>query len=152
MSQETATVQSEQVTDLENNKDEKKTFKTLPLRSINDIIRDLHKPIHPKHLKTRRQGGKEITYIAWYDSAKYLDLYAPGWSHEIRSIQQIAGKVVITVRISVPTAEGITYREATGSEDEDMDTYGDAFSNSESQALRRAAAKFGLAQHLYRDK
>ena len=130
--------------------DEKKAFRTAPLRSINEIINDLHKPIHQRHLKTRRQGGKEITYIAWYDAAKYLDLYAPGWSHEIRSIQQIAGKVVITVRISVPTADGTVYREATGSEDEDTDSYGDAFSNSESMALRRCAAKYGLGQHLYR--
>ncbi len=132
--------------------EEKRTFRTTPLRSINEIINDLHKPIHPIHLKTRRQGGKEITYVAWYDAAKYLDLYAPGWSHEIRSMQQIAGKVVITVRISIPTAEGVIFREATGSEDEDTDSYGDAFSNSESMALRRCAAKFGLGQHLYRDK
>lgn len=132
--------------------DEQKTFKTVPLRSINEIINDLHKPILKRHLKTRRQGGKEITYIAWYDAAKYLDLFAPGWSHEIRSIQHIAGKIVITIRISVPTMEGIIYREATGSEDEDTDSYGDAFSNSESMALRRCAAKYGLGQHLYRDK
>lgn len=131
---------------------ERRTFKTEPLRSINEIIHDLHKPIHPRHLKTRRQGGKEITYITWYDAAKYLDLYAPAWNHEIRSIQQIAGKVVITVRISVPTSEGIVYREATGSEDDDHDSYGDAFSNAESMALRRCAAKYGLGQHLYRDK
>jgi len=132
--------------------DEQKTFKTAPLRSINEIVNDLHKPILPRHLRTRRQGGKEITYIAWYDAAKYLDLFAPGWSHEIRSIQQIAGKIVITIRISIPTLEGIVYREATGSEDEDTDSYGDAFSNSESMALRRCAAKYGLGQHLYRDK
>ena len=131
---------------------EKKRFVTEPMRSVNDIINDLHKSIHPRHLKTRRQGGKELTYIAWYDAAKYLDLYAPGWNYEIRSIQQVAGKVVLTVRISIPTAEGIIYREATGQEDEDTDSYGDAFSNSESMALRRAAAKFGLGQHLYRDK
>ena len=131
---------------------DKKRFVTELLRSINDIVNDLHKPIHPRHLKNRRQGGKELTYIAWYDAAKYLDLYAPGWNYEIRSIQQVAGKVVLTVRISIPAAEGLVYREATGQEDEDTDSYGDAFSNSESMALRRAAAKFGLGQHLYRDK
>jgi hypothetical protein len=133
-------------------KEDRRTFKTQPLRQINEIINDLHKPIHPRHLRTRRQGGKELTYIAWYDAAKYLDLYAPGWCHEIRSVQQIAGKVVITVRLTIPTSEGIIYREATGHEDEDTDSYGDAFSNSESMALRRCAAKFGLGQHLYREK
>jgi len=143
---------TEKISDQMIESDEQKTFKTAPLRSINEIINDLHKPILKRHLRTRRQGGKEITYIAWYDAAKYLDLFAPGWSHEIRSIQQIAGKIVITIRISVPTLEGIIYREATGSEDEDTDSYGDAFSNSESMALRRCAAKYGLGQHLYRDK
>lgn len=128
---------------------EKKRFSTPPNRSINEIISDLHKPIHPRHLKTRRQGGKELTYISWYDACKYLDLYAPGWFYEIMSLQQVAGKVVIVVRLSIPTAEGVVYREATGNEDEDNDSYGDPFSNSESQALRRAAAKFGLGQHLY---
>jgi hypothetical protein len=130
----------------------KNKFVNEPLRPINEIINDLHKPIHPKHLKTRRQGGKELVYIAWYDAAKYLDLYAPGWNYEIRAVQQVAGKVVLTVRLSIPTAEGIVYREATGFEEEDNDSYGDPFSNSESMALRRAAAKFGLGQHLYRDK
>lgn len=147
MSEQTATVRS-----IENTSEkvvEKKRFVTEPMRSINDIVNDLHKPIHPRHLKTRRQGGKELTYIAWYDAAKYLDLYAPGWNYEVRTIAQIAGKVVLTVRLSIPSAEGTVYREATGCEDEDNDNYGDPFSNSESMALRRAAAKFGLGLHLY---
>lgn len=129
--------------------EKKQKFNTPPLRSINEIVSDLHKNIHPRHLKTRRQGGKELVYIAWYDAAKYLDLYAPGWTYEIRNIQQVAAKVVLTVRLSIPTAEGIVFREATGHEDEAHESYGDPFSNSESQALRRAAAKFGLGQHLY---
>lgn len=142
------------MTEMENieTREDKRLFRTESLRPFNEIINDLHKPIHPRHLRTRRQGGKEITYIAWYDAAKYLDLYAPGWNHEIRSIQQIGGKVVIIVRITIPTEVGNVYREASGSEDEDTDSYGDAFSNAESMALRRCAAKFGLGQHLYRDK
>lgn len=154
MANETATIQKEQAADSAEGgaREEKKPFGTSPRRSINDIIGDLHKPIHPRHVKTRRQGGKEIHYITWFDAAKYLDLFAPGWSHEIRSIQQIGGKIVLTVRISIPALEGVIYREATGCEDEDTDSYGDAFSNSESMALRRCAAKFGLGQHLYRDK
>ena len=133
----------------ETNGDKRSRFNTPPLRSINEIVNDLHKPINPRHLKTRWQGGKELTYIAWYDAAKYLDLYAPGWNYEVRSIQQIAGKIVLTVRITVPAAEGMIYREATGCEDEDVDSYGNAFTNAESTALRRAASKFGLGLHLY---
>jgi hypothetical protein len=119
------------------------------LRSIRDIVKDLQKPIAQKHLRKRRQGGKEITYLAWHDAVKYLDHYAPGWCYEVRRIDSIAGKVILTVRLSIPSLEGIIYREATGQEDETLDSYGDSTSNSESMALRRAAAKFGLGLGLY---
>lgn len=119
------------------------------LRSIRDIIKDLSKPVAQKHLRKRRQGGKEITYLAWHDAVKYLDHYAPGWCYEIRSLTSVAGKLIIIVRLSIPSVEGITYREATGQEAEDLDAYGDSSSNAESMSLRRAAAKFGLGLNLY---
>ena len=119
------------------------------LRSIREIVKDLSKPIAQKHLRKRKQGGKEIFYLAWHDAVKYLDHFAPGWCYEIRSIDSIGGKLIMTVRLSIPSLEGITYREATGQEDEDKDNYGDSSSNSESMALRRAAAKFGLGLALY---
>jgi len=125
------------------------TGNRVEMRSIRDIVNDLTKPVAKRHLRSRKQGGKEIQYISWHDAVKYLDHYAPGWNYEIRSIQSIAGKLIITVRLSVPCAEGIVFREATGQEDEDKDNYGDSSSNSESMALRRASAKFGLGLYLY---
>lgn len=119
------------------------------LRSIRDIIKDLSKPVAKRHLRTRKQGGKELQYISWHDAVKYLDHYAPGWNYEIRSIQNIAGKLILTVRLSIPCAEGLVHREATGQEDEDRENYGDSSSNAESMALRRASAKFGLGLYLY---
>lgn len=119
------------------------------LRSIREIVKDLSKPIAQKHLRKRRQGGKEITYVAWHDAVKYLDHFAPGWSYEIRSIESVSGKLIMIVRLSILCAEGIVYREATGQEDEDKETFGDSSSNAESMALRRAAAKFGLGLALY---
>ncbi len=119
------------------------------LRSIRDIVRDLSKPVAKRHLRVRKQGGKEITYIAWHDAVKYLDHYAPGWCYEVRRIDPVAGKLILTIRISIPCLEGIVYREATGQEDESLDTYGDSSSNAESMALRRACAKFGLGLSLY---
>ena len=119
------------------------------LRSIRDIVKDLTKPVAKRHQRTRKQGGKEIQYIAWHDAIKYLDHYAPGWCYEVRSMDSIGGKLILTVRLSVPCAEGVVYREATGQEDEDLDSYGNSSSNSESMALRRAASKFGLGLYLY---
>jgi hypothetical protein len=119
------------------------------LRSIREICKDLSKPIAQKHLRKRRQGGKEIVYLAWHDAVKYLDHYAAGWNYEISRVDSIAGKLILTVRISIPSLEGMVYREATGQEDETLESYGDSSSNAESMALRRAAAKFGLGLHLY---
>lgn len=119
------------------------------LRSIREIVKDLSKPIAEKHLRKRRQGGKEISYLAWHDAVKYLDHFAPGWCYEIRAIESVAGKLIMIVRLSIPSSEGVTYREATGQEDETLDSYGDSSSNAESMALRRASAKFGLGLSLY---
>ncbi len=119
------------------------------LRSIRDIVKDLSKPVAKRHLRKRKQGGKEILYIAWHDAVKYLDHYAPGWNYEIRSINSLGGKLILTVRLSILSLEGAVYREATGQEDEGLESYGDSSSNAESMALRRAAAKFGLGLYLY---
>ena len=119
------------------------------VRSIREIVKDLSKPLAQKHLRKRRQGGKEILYLAWHDAVKYLDHFAPGWCYEIRSIESVAGKLILIVRLSVPSSEGVVYREATGQEDEDLESYGNSSSNSESMALRRAASKFGLGLSLY---
>jgi hypothetical protein len=119
------------------------------LRSIREIVKDLTKPVAKRHLRTRKQGGKELTYIAWHDAVKYLDHYAPGWCYEIRSLNSVSGKLILTIRLSIPSLEGIIYREATGQEDENTDSWGDSSSNAESMALRRAAAKFGLGLYLY---
>lgn len=119
------------------------------LRPINEIIRDLSKPVNPKRLKTRTQGGRELTYIPWYQAVRYLDNYAPGWNCEIRSITQVGENLVMIVRITIPCLEGEVWREASALEPLKGSGYGDAATNAESAALRRAAAKFGLCLNLY---
>lgn len=141
--QETEPIQTEDSTESSNKNS---------LRSIRDIIKDLRKPISPRHLRTRKQGGKELTYISWHDAIKYLDHFAPGWCYEVRNVASIGGRLVITVRISIPCAEGLVWREATGQEEEETNSFGDPSSNSESMGLRRAAAKFGLGLYLYDQK
>ena len=124
-------------------------------RPLAEIMADLSKPIASAHLKhkevnNRKTGTKSLlTYIPWHYAIKYLDFYAPGWNYEIRSVTQISGAVILTVRITIPCAEGLIYREATGIEDEETSSFGDTSSNAESMALRRAAAKFGLGLYLY---
>ncbi|MGI8653704.1 MAG: DUF1071 domain-containing protein [Pyrinomonadaceae bacterium] len=119
------------------------------LRSIADIIADLSKPIPDRLLKTKTVGGQKIRFIPWYTAVRFLDLYAPGWSYEIRSVTGVADQLIVVARISIPCTEGVIYREATGIEDVQVKGYGDPASNAESMSLRRAASKFGLGLHLY---
>jgi len=118
-------------------------------RSIVEIINDLSRPVAKRHLQFKKQGGKEITFVSWYDRVKYLDHFAPGWSNEIVRMDNIGGKLIITVRLSIPAKDGVFSREATGQESEDTDSWGDSSSNAESMAFSRATAKFGLGLYLY---
>lgn len=117
-------------------------------RPIGEIVRDLSKEIPSSRLKDKTVAGKKITFIPWYHATSLLDYYAPGWEYTI-SLQHIAEKVVAIASISIHAKEGTITREATGYEDDDKEGYGDPFSNAESMALRRAAAKFGLGRYLY---
>jgi hypothetical protein len=121
-------------------------------RSINDIIADLRKPIAAEHLKQKKAGGNQITFLPWYNAIKYLDFFAPGWSYRITGVHHAGQNVVVVAEISIPTSDGVITRQATGIEDDDKEGYGDPSSNAESMALRRAAAKFGLALYLYDKK
>jgi hypothetical protein len=120
------------------------------LHSITAIISDLSKPVNPQRLKQRQQGGKTLTYCPWYQCVRILDHYASGWRYEVRSVQQIGNNLVMVVRITIPAVEGEIWREASALEViEDPKRYGDAATNCESAALRRAASKFGLCLGLY---
>lgn len=92
-------------------------------------------------------------------------------------IETTSDRIFIVGRLSITCAEGLVYREATGTErlkdekeiwigekpnrrplrdEHDRPVtelkelaYGDPSSNAESMAFRRAAAKFGLGLYLY---
>src|SRR5262245_46503457 len=113
-------------------------------RSIREIIADLSKPIAQRHLRTRRQGGTELTYIEWHTAVKYLDLFAPGWSYAVKSVALVGNLVTVIAAISIPCLEGVVTREATGCEETDAKGYGEAVSNAEAMALKGVASKLGL--------
>lgn len=117
-------------------------------RPINEIVRDLSKPIPDSLLRTRKQGGTDLTYIPWFNATRLLDLYAPGWTFRVEH-KEMAGKIVCYASISIVAEELTVTRMASGNEDDKTSSYGDPWSNSESMALRRAAAKFGLGRYLY---
>ncbi len=131
---------------------QKENAPVVKLRSIREIIEDLKQPIKARHVKTKpasKQGGK-IKFIEWHTALLYLDHYAPGWSYSVRSVSLVGNLVAVIAAISIPCSEGVVTREATGCEEVSKKDYGDAVSNAEAMALKRAAAKFGLALYMYK--
>lgn len=123
---------------------------TVGKRTIQEIIADLSKPLPARHLKTKTLKNTQITFIEWHTAVKLLDFYAPGWCYEVRNIYQVGTQLVCVARITINASDGFFHREATGIEEEDKGGYGDAASNAEAMALKRAAAKFGLGLYLYK--
>jgi hypothetical protein len=117
--------------------------------TIERIIAALSRPLPKSLLQSRKQGGKQISYIPWYEANRILDKYAPGWSWEIRSITTTPDRLFLIGRLTIPTATGPIYREASGTEQLKCSSYGDPSSNAESMAFRRAATRFGLGLYLY---
>ncbi|MDJ0719957.1 MAG: hypothetical protein QNJ54_38030 [Prochloraceae cyanobacterium] len=137
---------------------EKKEFKVKEYRrSIVDILRDFNEPIPERFISKKpifkRLNGKlekvgEVDYVAWATYIRLLEYYAPGFEWSIRT-QYMGDRTVIEGRLTIHAAEGNYSREATGQEDSNVSGYGDPVSNSESSALRRCCAKFGLGLHLW---
>lgn len=137
--------------------------------SIDKIIFTLSRRLPREELRTLKDKGN-AAYIPWYSANAILDKYAPGWGWEIKSINisrdtnfPELSKLYLIGSLSIPCAEGTVSRAATGSESlckkyldkktgeifyKDL-PYGDASSNAESMAFRRAAARFGLGLYLY---
>lgn len=145
--------------------------------SLSQIIAALSRPLPRSILQQRKQGGATIDYLPWYEANRILDKYCPGWTWEVRQIVITDARLFLMGRLTIPTAEGLVYREATGTEllkdekevwigekpnrqllKDEFDrpvtelkelAYGDPSSNAESMAFRRAAARFGLGLYLY---
>ncbi|NJO81268.1 MAG: DUF1071 domain-containing protein [Cyanobacteria bacterium RM1_2_2] len=84
--------------------------------TLSQIQFALSRPLPKSVLASRRQGGATLFYIPWYTANRILDKYAPGWTWEIRSIDLSSERLFLVGRLTIPTAEGNVYREATGTE------------------------------------
>jgi hypothetical protein len=119
-------------------------------RTIAEIVTDLSKPIAPRHISTRKQGGATISFISWSVAAQYLDHHTKGaWSWQILSVSEISGMVCVHGRLTIVASDGTFSRDATGVEDSDNKGYGDPVSNASAMAFKRACAFFGLGRGLY---
>lgn len=117
--------------------------------SLAQIERGLSRPIPDSMLRTKEIKGNKITYLPWFEANRILSKYCPGWTFEVTQFEISRDRVFVVGRLTIPTAEGNCYREATGTESLNCSAYGDPSSNAESMAFRRCCARFGLGLYLY---
>ena len=119
-------------------------------RALSEILSDLSKPLPARFLNHRKQGGKQLTYISWHHANRLMDYFTGGgWEGCVSNTHTTPDEVYITYRVTIHTQEGHISREATGSEKLANNAWGEAIAKAESQAFRRACARFGLALYLY---
>ena len=123
-------------------------------RPLAAITRDLAKPIPKRLIETKPATGgrsaQQLKYIPWYRCQKVLDHYTNGfWHYYVKERQWTQTHVVVTVQIDIEHADGVISRQAMGMESAEVSGYGTPIHNAESQAFRRAAARFGVAIDLY---
>ena len=119
------------------------------IRSTAETLEALSRPIDPRHLKTRQQGGITLTYCPWHGICRHLHHRAPGWCFEIQSVQEVGGSVVVTGRLTIPTTDSTLNYSAIASEPLESRSHAPSAEVAASSCLRRAAALAGLALELY---
>jgi hypothetical protein len=134
-------------------------------RPIAEIKADLCKGIPAKYLDKLKDKSK-AWYIPWYNAVSLLDRCTGGqWKFRILNMWTTPKRIFVVAEITIIAAEGsftmaasgteLLEREVLNKETQEIElkelAYGDPSSNAESMALRRAAAKFGLARYLYND-
>lgn len=96
---------------------------------------------------TDRQGSTHmVSYVEWHYVADFLDNIWPKWSYKIHSMLEFNGVIACVASITV---DGVT-REGVGCGDADKGEMG--IKKAESDALKRAAVKFGIARDLYQSE
>jgi hypothetical protein len=117
-------------------------------RPIQDILTDFKQPIPKRFIKSKPIKGEKIAFVPWYNYIKLLEYFTPGFHWEVRSHYH-GDRTVVEGKLTILAHEGDFIREATGTEENDIDSWGDPSSNAEAMALRRCCAKFGLGLHLW---
>ncbi|KAL4583171.1 hypothetical protein LXL04_007737 [Taraxacum kok-saghyz] len=125
-------------------------------RPISEILKELNKKVPDSLIRTRQEAnGFSIKYIPWHIVNRIMNLHAPEWSGEVRSINYAPdGKSVsVTYRVTLYGTDAEIFRESTGTSwVEEVGGYGDPVQKAEAMAFRRACARFGLGLHLYHEE
>lgn len=120
-------------------------------QTVVDPFARLKEPFREDQLKQGRVSveGHSGTYVDWYDICDRIEEVDPTWCHEVNVAYMTVGSKVIcaataSIRILDTTRMGHASRVVTA------DTLAKDGKSTETSALQRAAAKFGLTRYLYR--
>ncbi|XP_050253525.1 DNA repair RAD52-like protein 1, mitochondrial [Quercus robur] len=123
-------------------------------RPLSEILKELNKRVPDSLVKVlRSENDFSIKYVPWHVMNRILNLHAPEWSGEVRSITYSADakSVSVVYRVTLYGTDAEIYRESTGTASVDDTGYGDPVQKAEAMAFRRACARFGLGLHLYHE-
>ncbi|XP_059633025.1 DNA repair RAD52-like protein 1, mitochondrial [Cornus florida] len=123
-------------------------------RPLFDILKELNKKVPDSLVRVRSEpDGFPIKYIPWHIVNRIMNLHAPEWSGEVRSITYSAdgNSVSVVYRVTLYGTDAEMYRESTGTAPLNVEGYGDPVQKAEAMAFRRACARFGLGLHLYHE-
>jgi len=123
-------------------------------RPLSEILKELNKRVPDSLVKVlRSENDFSIKYVPWHVMNRILNLHAPEWSGEVRSITYSADakSVSVVYRVTLYGTDAEIYRESSGTASVDDTSYGDPVQKAEAMAFRRACARFGLGLHLYHE-
>jgi hypothetical protein len=113
-----------------------------------DTIADLHKPLPDEYISSKSLKGEKILYLDWHTANMILDYVAPNWEISM-DYGQIGDRGIVKAKITLHCEDGSFSRESIGSDNTEDEYFGGFMPDAESQAMRRAAARFGLGLYLY---
>jgi hypothetical protein len=120
-------------------------------RTTEAVLTELARTIDTRHIRTRKQGGINLSYVPWPLIVRHLHYRAPGFCWEIREVQQIGEYVSVTGRLTIPTTDGPLLFENVASESLNGSSHAPPIECAASAALRRCAACAGLGLELWED-
>lgn len=117
--------------------------------SFPDLFQSLCNPFRKEEIKVRKQAGRDLQYVTARTVMNRLDevLGPENWWDEYQDIGDTSA--ICRLTICLPDGSVITKCDAGGAAG--MQDAGDDDKSILSDAFKRAAVKFGVGRHLYRD-
>lgn len=114
-----------------------------------DLWNALAAEFYPGDVKTRKQGGRDLSYITARTAMnRFDDVLGPeNWWDDYRPNGETS--IICALSIVLPDGRTLTKQDAGGAAG--MSDAGDDDKSTFSDAFKRAAVKFGVGRYLYQD-